>query len=174
MSRLLHYSNTPVATVYSVEQKVGVPRYRHDKPTGLWVSVEGEDDWRTWCESESFGNPSAQVCHEVTLSPGAKILRIATEGALREFSHTFGFERYPRLPEYPDHVNVAGIAWDHLSHCYQGIIIAPYQWECRLDDRVGWYYGWDCASGCIWDASAVATITPHVVEPPRERETVDA
>lgn len=25
----------------------------------------------------------------------------------------------------------------------------------RLDNRCTWYYGWDCASGCIWDKDAI-------------------
>ena len=164
--RLLHYSSNPLLRVEDRSQQIGRARERADKPNGLWVSVEGDDDWRSWCESERFGNPSAQLCYEVTLSPTAKVLRIETEAALRRFSRTYGFERYPRLAEYPDHAHVDGIAWDHLQHQYDGIIIAPYQWECRLDDRVGWYYGWDCASGCLWNARAVASLT--LVAQPQE------
>ena len=36
-----------------------------------------------------------------------------------------------------------------------GIIISPYQWDCRLALESGWYYGWDCSSGCIWDISCI-------------------
>jgi hypothetical protein len=27
-----------------------------------------------------------------------------------------------------------------------------------VDDNCGWYYGWDCASGCIWDSAAVERV----------------
>ncbi len=52
------------------------------------------------------------------------------------------------------------VDWTRIASEYQGIIIAPYVWECRLNDSCNWYYGWDCASGCIWDAAAVALIEP--------------
>ena len=48
------------------------------------------------------------------------------------------------------------INWQPLTEQYAGIIISPYQWKRRLDGRASdWYYGWDCASACIWDLSAV-------------------
>jgi len=36
-----------------------------------------------------------------------------------------------------------------VSKEYDGIEIAPYQWDARLS--LIWYYGWDVASGCIWN-----------------------
>lgn len=52
-----------------------------------------------------------------------------------------------------DHIN-----WPMVADRYQGIVIAPYLWSRRMDGGL-WYYGWDCASGCIWDAAAVASVT---------------
>ena len=43
---------------------------------------------------------------------------------------------------------------------YQGIIIAPYLWTRRHHESTGWYYSWDCASGVIWDARAIAELKP--------------
>ena len=60
MTRLLHYSSKPITAVYSVSQGPGLEHHRYDKPRGLWLSVEGEDDWRSWCEAESLGNPAGQ------------------------------------------------------------------------------------------------------------------
>ncbi len=42
---------------------------------------------------------------------------------------------------------LAGIDWD-------GIEICPYLQEFRRSNS-GWYYGWDVASGCIWDSEAL-------------------
>ena len=45
----------------------------------------------------------------------------------------------------------------------------------RLDMETRWYYGWDCASGCVWDASAVQSVEPlpDFVKPQvREREAL--
>jgi hypothetical protein len=41
------------------------------------------------------------------------------------------------------------IDWERLAKEYDGVEIAPYQWQRRLSDQ-RWYYSWDCASGCIW------------------------
>ncbi len=49
---------------------------------------------------------------------------------------------------------------DQVAKLYQGIIIAPYCYSIRLDNDCFWYYPWDCASGCIWDATAIAALVP--------------
>jgi hypothetical protein len=58
------------------------------------------------------------------------------------------------------------IAWDRLRERYQGLIVTPYIWERRLTMGNGpdamWYYFWDCASGCIWDPAAIASVTPRI------------
>lgn len=33
------------------------------------------------------------------------------------------------------------IDWPQVAQHYDGIIIAPYCWEMRLDREAGWYYG---------------------------------
>ena len=43
-----------------------------------------------------------------------------------------------------------------LDRRVDGIIIAPYQWYCRM--TVDWYYTWDCASGCIWNLDAIESV----------------
>ena len=46
---------------------------------------------------------------------------------------------------------------DGIWYChgdkYDGIEINPYQFEARY--QYTWYYGWDIASGCIWNLSGV-------------------
>jgi hypothetical protein len=146
--RLLHYSSDPIASVHSVEQREDVRRY--DKPQGLWVSVEGEDDWRSWCEGEQFGSPAEQICYRVELSAPARILRLSGSLDLLHFTEEYGFNPYAddRLFSKRD-----GIRWWEIAKQYDGIIIAPYCWQQRLE--LMWYYSWDCASGCIWNADAV-------------------
>lgn len=53
------------------------------------------------------------------------------------------------------------IDWRRVAESYQGIVIAPYVWARRHHLASGWYYAWDCASGCIWDSAAVAAIMPQ-------------
>lgn len=149
--RLLHYSDNPIGALYSFEQP------SHDlawsggrKPSGLWVSVEGPDDWRSWCEAEGFRDCDSQVTTEVILAPEHGVLIIDTLEALLAFHEESRMKGgYSAAREVID--------WPRVAERHQGIIIAPYRWEQRLDAPCdGWYYSWDCASGCIWDASAIA------------------
>lgn len=155
--RLIHYSDTHLTGVYSCRQDEGRAFQRGDKPNGLWVSVEGPDDWRAWCEAEQFG--CLDCATEIVLHPDANVLRIETPDALKAFHDEYCCPPAwaHGLPDYDEHA----ISWLLVAEKYQGILIAPYQWGCRLDGPMSsWYYGWDCASGCIWDASAVAEVRP--------------
>jgi hypothetical protein len=127
------------------------------KPQGLWVSVEGEDDWLSWCKGEHWNLSAFKYAHEIVLEPFASILRLKTAKELREFSKEFE----AAMPYDSIHKT---IDWKRIREGWQGIIIAPYVWECRLDLDTFWYYGWDCASGAIWDKDAVAEI--RKIEPP--------
>lgn len=132
-------------------------RVRDDKPTGFWVSVQGPDDWYEWCTREEFCVSDLSNEYDVTLAPGANVLRIDNLGDLEDLTY-----RYPALTaewrrssvwadeRYPD--------WPRIAAEFDGIIIAPYQWAARLD--LFWYYAWDCASGCIWNLDAIESVTP--------------
>jgi hypothetical protein len=143
--RLIHYTKNPLREVRSETQV----RDSY-KPNGLWVSVEGEQDWKSWCESEEFASDSFVNAYEITLSAEANVLRLRSAEELRAFTYIYGIG-----------VRAQGdrIDWQALSQSYSGIIIAPYIWECRLDHETFWYYTWDCQSGCIWDAEAVDSVS---------------
>lgn len=156
--RLLHYSNMRLDIVHSVEQ-VGELYDWHDgrKPVGLWVSVDGENDWRAWCEAEDFLNLSEQLAHEIILRDNHRVLIVDSFAAMVDFHQLYGIKidgRHGRA-EYR-------VDWPRVARDQSGIIIAPYRGECRLGHREisDWYHTWDCASGCIWDAAAVAQIIP--------------
>jgi hypothetical protein len=124
------------------------------KPRGLWLSVEPDDDpdertWRTWCVAEDFHLEALVHRTEITLALGADILWLRTAADIRRFDQTYR----RRLWDAVD-----AIDWPTVVTQTQGLIIAPYQWSVRLD--LLWYYGWDCASGCIWDAGAVRIVAP--------------
>lgn len=160
--RLLHYTTDPLTAIRSVEQVYDAPRY--DKPNGLWLSVEGPDDWREWCKSEEFGDPDAQRCYEIVIAPDANLCRLSGPNLLRAFTAEYGMDPY--MGPMAGHTQFARLAidWPRVAEKYAGIIIAPYIWECRMSDDTRWYYGWDCASGCIWDASAVERIVEVVAD----------
>lgn len=152
--RLLHYSDKPVKKITRREQD-NEEYFTYQKPTGLWVSVEGEDDWLSWCRAESFGLEQLKRVHEVILSPDANILRIGTKKGIDAFTEEFG-----KVMDYPieSRLKQKAIQWRDVADRYQGIIIAPYVWERRLHVGTDWYYAWDCASGCIWEPKAIADI----------------
>jgi hypothetical protein len=47
------------------------------------------------------------------------------------------------------------IDWPKVAEHYAGIEICPYLSNKRNDDDFFWYYGWDVASGCIWDQKGI-------------------
>ena len=144
--KLSHYSSHPILLPESREQT----GRRSDKPDGLWVSVDGDDDWPAWCLSENYEDTNAQYHFAVTLADDARILKLGSVGDLHAFTAQYAD------PDKQIYGVDWAIDWRRVSNEYQGIIIAPYQWPARL--TVSWYYGWDCASGCIWDASAFTAV----------------
>lgn len=107
------------------------------------------DGWKDWCTNEEFAGKWTHV-YDVRLVPDANVLRIKNEAELDQFRREWGVLRvYGSLTEEI-------IPWEAVSTKYDGIIIAPYLWKRRHDPH--WYYGWDCASGCIWKARAISRI----------------
>lgn len=155
MTSLSHYSSAPIGEAIRSVKQVGEP---HFKPKGFWVSVDGEDDWAAWCRGGEFNLAGLAVRHRVVLQPEARVLTISDADALRDFTARYKVDVLPGLR------SSMFIDWREVARFYQGIIIAPYQWECRLAQDVSWYYAWDCASGCIWDATAIQAVT--VMEEP--------
>jgi hypothetical protein len=157
---LEHYSSGPLVRVRSARQaSVNNPDLWRGKPNGLWVSVKGEDDWPSWCEAEDFGR--GPVCHRIALRPDANILRVRGVRQIDAFDRRYAID----AKLYPDsRFSKHLIDWNAVARDFDGILIAPYVWERRLDRKVSdWYYGWDCASGVIWKSRAVAKIEP--IEP---------
>lgn len=154
--RLSHFSKKPLGTIKSKEQPGEQPGWASQhKPFGLWVSVDGEDDWAAWCEAESFG--IGHLRYRIDLRDPGALLWITDELELLAFTerydkpHSFSNGHRSRKGEYID--------WVRVAQDWPGMVIAPYIWSCRLRDGTGWYYGWDCASGCIWNASMIASTT---------------
>lgn len=151
---LTHYSARPVTAVYSVGQ-----RPEPDvKPRGLWLSVDdGAWGWKDWCEAERWGVERLTHAHAVRLDRDARILHLSGAEDIDAFTRN-----YERRPGWGPSFRMIG--WSAVARDYQGIVIAPYIYERRLCERTRWYYGWDCASGCIWDAGAVEMISLRAAE----------
>lgn len=144
---LIHYSDKPLRLIYSTEQ--GEPNH---KPKGLWVSVEGEYGWPQWCEQERYVIEHLTCKNIVLLNNTAKIIKLTSPQDIDTFTQQY------RSPTNSDNNYCYHIEWNKIAAIYQGIIISPYQWSRRLKGHCFWYYAWDCASGCIWDATAIESI----------------
>ncbi len=146
---LSHYSIKPVTTV--ADPDPARPRGAY-KPAGFWVSVDGDDDWPEWCASNDFLPKEPLLRHRVTLATNARVLHLSSHDEVVDLGRRYR-SRDPIL--FPSYVI---IDWAKLAADYDGLIIAPYQWGCRMENAAHWYYGWDCASGVIWKACAIASI----------------
>jgi hypothetical protein len=131
-------------------------RSSYIKPKGCWITDDSEDNWEQWCRAESWGEETLAHKHQVILNE-EKILFLNSKEALDGFTRLYGV---PQMMYYVDpklFKDEPAIAWDAVANNHSGIIITPYIFERRFTD---WYYGWDCASGCIWDAKAILEIRP--------------
>jgi hypothetical protein len=165
--RLLHYTQTPLE--FDPDRTYTQPDPSDfAKPVGLWVSVEGEDDWPSWCRAEDYCPERLACAQQVTLNPDADILHISSGVELEAFhdewsvpgllGHARGAlsDGRPGLPAKA----FWAIDWPRLAEKYDGIIIAPYLYSHRLSTLTNWYYGWDAASGCIWNLAAIDAVEP--------------
>ena len=141
---LIHNSHAEIKNLKSIpasKQKV------HIKPKGFWYSVG--DEWHNWMRAEMpewEGKYNYRVVVDYT-----NILQITNKKELLRFTEEFGKELAPNIGE-------KWIDWQKVAAKYKGIEISPYIHSARYD--VGWYYGWDVASGCIWNVTAIKKLIP--------------
>lgn len=147
---LTHWSDKPLLTVRPGVNRRGRMMSCFEKPKGLWVSVDGENDWRAWCESEKFNLENFVYRNVVKLARPDLLLWVNSRESMLELMARYSFTgEIDRQP---------GVRWDLVASVYAGVVIAPYQWRARMDHDTSWYYGWDCASGCIWEPSVIESI----------------
>ena len=140
--RFIHYTDKP----FQFDDRKYLqtkPTYACEKPNGFWITPsEGEDTWADFCKAEEFNLAGLKVKYDVEIDL-TNVLVIDTLKKFDKFEASYGKQRC-------DIMRTPKIDWVTVSNQYNGIIIAPYFWERRYRN---WYYGWDCASGCIWDTS---------------------
>ena len=180
---IYHYSSKPVKLEdLEIINYIAVNNKRpfSFKPAGLWISIEDykdEDDvtWDSWCIKENFRIDSLKVKNKIILHEKANILLLTTFKDIYSFGkeNRFDIESYLKTTlggnyEESDDVifdldsettkEILQISWDKVIKKYDGIFIAPYNWEARWHTETIWYYGWDCASGCIWNIDIIKEI----------------
>jgi hypothetical protein len=123
---------------------------RH-KPMGLWYGIG--TSWLDWVRGEM---PEWEAENVFLLDINeSKIIKITNDEELLAFN-----DKYSEKNTYGGSflTGDAPINWVKVAEHYDGIEIAPYLWNMRMDDRVGWYYTWDVASGCIWGSGVIKKI----------------
>lgn len=156
---LVHYAEKPLGELeLDRTQDTGMRRFF--KPRGLWVSDDAcEDNWRAWCQAEDFNLDALACAHDIELIPDANILLLGSSFEIDEFTREYRHND-PEFTVLND--SAMFIDWPRLAERYAGLIVTPYIWERRLSLGGGptamWYYSWDCASGCIWDLTTIASI----------------
>lgn len=162
-NKLFHYSPRIIGGLspdYFDKFREHWPEDGSMKPVGLWISVEEfEDDvnWFEWCKDEQFRLKSLQYKYSVKVDPDARILHLKSEEDILNFSLDYSAnDPYDFARRYPGNsAYIYMISWKQVKAKYDGIMIAPYQWKCRLAGESTWYYPWDCASACIWNLDKI-------------------
>lgn len=146
--KLTKYSASPLAFDPDWKYDQDDRRGPYGKPRGFWVSDDSDHGWRAWCEAEEWNLEGLSFKSEFMLAPGHNVLILRGVDELKTFDAEYGMP----LEVSP---TMRTIDWPRVAAEYDGIIITPYLWEARYDFDVFWYAGWDCASGCIWNLSAI-------------------
>lgn len=146
---LNHYATDPLWQVRSMKQDENNRMAGVDKPLGIWLSDCSDYGWARWCINEGFRLDRLRVRTKCTVDM-TDVLLLDTYDKMMLFNNQYG------MPLIPDRqFAMRSIDWGSVADKYKGIVITPYQWVCRLAPDFFWYYGWDCASGCIWDVSCI-------------------
>ena len=121
---------------------------RSGKPRGLWIDCDG--DWRRWCEDEQWGLDKLAVVHRVEFA-AERILWLPDEASVATFH-----DQYSEPLDGVPNDRVRSINWTKVASQYAGVACIPYHHDMWRFD-IMWYYGWDCASLCVWDLSVITS-----------------
>lgn len=163
---LSHYSRDPIKQILPINYGQPHELSPYEKPYGFWVSVDGADDWPSWCMAEQYQTEHLAHKYTVHLSDAASIAMLSSPSCFDRFEGAYG--RDPHNCGMRDRLC---IDWRAVADDYDGIIIAPYQWSERMSRS--WYYGWDCASGCLWNHDVFLLSAAQRIEA-RSDETLQA
>ncbi len=151
----LFISKEPYTEFRNVAQQT--PQSFSKKPQGLWYSCG--DDWVDWAKYEMpHWIEESNYLYEVVL--GDDVLRITNADEFqwleKNFLRSTGF-------------GGAAMDWKAIQDAgYSGIEICPYQ--AQFSYSADWYYGWDVASGCIWDSRGIVEVKLLAQKPEEEIE----
>ncbi len=169
-----HWSAEPVTL-----QEMSYPQSGQPKPNGFWFDVNG--GWKRWCAIAEFRPETFRYRHTVTIVDGSRILYLRNPTDIDAFTGAYGQNLSGRIqflqsPEEMDSFAQSYgrdlfseiqkqfsnyIMWEDVAEKYSGIVIAPYS---RTRSQVYlWYYGWNCAGGCVWDTNILRLGKPQEI-----------
>lgn len=143
-------------THYTFEKFVFNPRqeYRQSKsalkPDGLWLSHDKcGAGWLDWCMTNAFMEHRLNYETEIHIEETDKdIAFINDDKSMWAFQYKYSAYIHSLL----------GIDFKRVASDYKALVIIPYLYKFRLHSDFLWYYGWDCASACVWDLSCIKFI----------------
>lgn len=161
-----HWASDPVRL-----RKMSYVQSGHPKPNGLWFDVN--EEWKQWCEAVQFRPETLRYRHTVTLLDPSRMLFLRTARDIDRFTRKYGRDLSGRIQLLQSAEGRDGFAqdygrdlfseiqaqfgnyilWGEVAEKHSGIIIAPYSRTRSLTYL--WYYGWRCASGCVWDTNVI-------------------
>jgi hypothetical protein len=126
------------------EQKVG------PKPNGLWYECQdgSAETWKEFCTGAFSIGYKYDETYNVNLND-YNILFIPDAHHFEKFYDMYS-TNHPAGVDYDRMID-----WPRVAQDYAGIEICPYLWSKRNDENSFWYYGWDVASGCVWNSSGI-------------------
>jgi outer membrane protease len=157
---LVHFSKAKFA--FDKERKyVNTFASPNFKPHGLWVSDESADMcWSHWCRENNFNEQNLEYQTELDVAL-SEVLLLQSKRDIELFQLVYrpSTVKDSALATYwPSNTSFLFIDWGKVAKEHKGIIITPYLWEFRVKFDYIWYYGWDCAGGCIWDLSCIKLV----------------
>lgn len=143
----------------------------HPKPNGLWFDIN--ESWKRWCTAAGFRLESLRYRQAVTILDASRIRFLRNARDIDVFTRTYGHNLSGHIRPLQSPKNITAFArqygsdlfsdilgqfsnyilWEEVAEQHSGIVIDPYS-RARSKTYL-WYYGWNCAGGCIWDTSVI-------------------
>jgi hypothetical protein len=168
-----HWASAPVKL-----RRMSYPQRGHPKPNGFWFDVD--ESWKRWCNAAQFSLEALRYRHPVRILDTSRILFLRNAKDIDVFTREYArnLSGHIQLIQSAEGIEAFNsqygrnlfddiqrqfsnyIVWGEVAEKHSGIIIDPYSRARSL--RYLWYYGWNCAGGCIWDTRVIRLGKPSV------------
>lgn len=127
------------------------------KPRGLWYACG--DEWVYYLKNSAGMEhlyEGARYLYQIHIRQ-SKILMVHTESDLKRLNLNFSAQGEEVQASWQGDEDLF-ISWPRMAKRFSGVEISPVQYELRDTGTIGWYFGWDVASGCIWKKDAIHSV----------------